>query len=91
MPAPPLPAPTQPPPPLSAPTPESLHDGMAKPVGPDSEEEDEAMAFVGWGSGDKHALGEVADLMGQNKGEGAAKRLREATSAGKQGADKSPL
>ncbi|CAK0851373.1 unnamed protein product, partial [Prorocentrum cordatum] len=69
-PAPPLPAPTQPPPFFSAPTPESLRGGMAKPAGPDSEEEDEATAFAGWGSGDKHALEEVADLMEQNDDEG---------------------
>eukprot|EP00959_Pyramimonas_sp_CCMP1952_P279648 5846789-Pyramimonas_sp.AAC.1 len=91
MPAPPLPAPTQPPPPFSAPAPESLHNGMARPVGPDSEEEDEAMIFVGWGSGDKHALDNVANLMGQNKDEEATKRLREATTAGQPGEDKSPL
>eukprot|EP00959_Pyramimonas_sp_CCMP1952_P214907 4497466-Pyramimonas_sp.AAC.1 len=65
-----------------------MHDGVAKPVGPDLEEEDEAMAFASWGGGDKHTLDEVANLMEQNKGEDAAKRLRQATNAGRPGEDK---
>ena len=49
------------------------------PVEQHSAEEEEAMVFVGFGSGDKHNLDEVAEIMEENKDGMAAKRLRAAT------------